>query len=141
MRFKTVYSGVSLLHNQEVPSSTITSDVSYRDFGSAYFSFVSHYGVVSVVTRLRAGRSGVQIPVESRDCSLLRNVKNSAGANPGPCSKGYRSSFAGINRPWREFNHLSPYSSVVHNVWSYSTCTPHISLLCVGRCSLNFFRL
>jgi len=26
-------------------------------------------------------------------------------------------------------------------VWSHSTCTPHISLLCVGRCSLNFFRL
>jgi hypothetical protein len=140
MRFTPFYSGVSLLHSLEVPSSNIRSDGSYRDFGSAYFSFVSHCGVVSAVTRLRARRSWVQIPVEARQCSLLRNVKNSSGANPASCSKLYRTSLPGINRPYSEFMHLTPSSSGVHHVRSYSTSTLHISLLCVGRCGLIFFR-
>jgi hypothetical protein len=72
MKFTIIYSRVSLLHNLEVPPSNITSDGSYRDLGSAHFSFVSHCGVVSVVTSLRAGRSGFHIPVEARDFSFLK---------------------------------------------------------------------
>jgi len=37
---------------------------------------------VVLVTRLRAGRSGVWIPVEARDFSLLQNVSNGSGACP-----------------------------------------------------------
>ena len=39
-----------------------------------------------LVTRLRAGRSGVWIPVEARDFSLLQNVPIGSGACPASYS-------------------------------------------------------
>lgn len=87
MTVTTVYNRVSLLHNFEVPPSNITSDGNYRDLGSVHFSYVSHSVVVSVVMRLRARRFRVQVPVEAREFSLLRNVKNNSVANTASSSK------------------------------------------------------
>jgi len=41
-----------------------------------------------MATTLRAGRSGVRIPVEKVDISLCRNVQIGYGAPPPPPSKG-----------------------------------------------------
>ena len=43
---------------------------------------------VGVVTSLRAGRSGVWIPAEASDLSLIHNMQNSSGADPASCSVG-----------------------------------------------------
>lgn len=59
---------------------------------------------IRVITRLRNGRSGiwfgVQIPVESRQFSLPRNVHNRAEAHPASHSTGtgvlYRGEEAGL---------------------------------------------
>ena len=39
-------------------------------------------------TRLRAGRSGLLIPIWARDFSLLRNAQSGSGAHPAPCLVG-----------------------------------------------------
>jgi hypothetical protein len=48
----------------------------------------SQSSLVGIVTRLRAGRSGVRIPVEARDFSLLQNVQTGSGAHPASYSVG-----------------------------------------------------
>ena len=50
------------------------------DFFLKYF--LSRSSVVVLVTRLRAGRSGVRILVETRDFSLLQNVHIGSGVRP-----------------------------------------------------------
>jgi len=47
------------------------------------------------VTRLRAGRSGVRIPVEAKDFSLLRNIPIGSGDRPASYSMGIGVLFRG----------------------------------------------
>jgi hypothetical protein len=51
--------------------------------------------VVSIVTRLWTGRSGVQILAVTNDLFLLQHVKTGSGAHPAPSSMGTESSFPG----------------------------------------------
>jgi hypothetical protein len=43
---------------------------------------VEEAGIVGVVTRLRVGRSGVRIPTELRDFSLIQNIQADYGPHP-----------------------------------------------------------
>jgi hypothetical protein len=47
------------------------------------------------MTRLQAGRSGIQIPAGARHYSLLQNVQNSSEAHLGPYTMGTRGCFPG----------------------------------------------
>ena len=67
-------------------------------------SFIDHGGALDVETRLRAGRSGVRIPVATRFFFLIQNVQAGSGPALAPCN-GYRSSFPGIKPLEREVNH------------------------------------
>ena len=44
---------------------------------------------------LRAGKTGVQIPVEARTISFLQNVQTGSEAHPGLLLNGYPGSSAG----------------------------------------------
>jgi hypothetical protein len=75
---------------------------------------------VVVVSRLRAGLAGVQIPTETQDdsllrkaiffssekqyFSLLRNVQTGSGIHPAYYSTGTRGCFPGVKRPRSEVN-------------------------------------
>jgi hypothetical protein len=66
---------------------------------------------VRIVTRLRAGRSGDQIPTEAKNCFLLKNFQTGSEALPA--------SSCCVQLPGSAGNH-SPGSSVeVKNEWSY----------------------
>jgi hypothetical protein len=51
--------------------------------------------ITGTVTRLQAGRSGVQILAGARDYSLLQNVQNSSEVHLGSYTMGARGSFLG----------------------------------------------
>ena len=53
---------------------------------SLRFSFRD--SVVGIVTRLRAERSELRIPVGARDVPTVQNVQTGPGANPGSYSMG-----------------------------------------------------
>ena len=46
--------------------------------------------IENIITRLRAGQSGVRILSGARDLSLLQIVQNSPGTHPGSCTMGTR---------------------------------------------------
>jgi phage-related protein len=56
---------------------------------------VSWNSITSTVTRLQAGRSGVQIPAGARGYSLLQNIQNSSEVHLGSYTMGTRGSFPG----------------------------------------------
>jgi hypothetical protein len=65
-----------------------------------YFSFIlltlgSQGAVVSIVTRLRAGRSRVRIPAGARSFYLLRNIQTVSAAHPASNSIGTGTTFPG----------------------------------------------
>ena len=66
---------------------------------------------VCIVTRLRAGRSDVQVPARARDFSLLQNVQTCCGAHPASCSVGMRPLVPGVKRLWREAYQSPPSSA------------------------------
>jgi hypothetical protein len=67
--------------------------------------FISRISVVVLVTRLQAGRSGVRIPVEARDFSLLQKRIYRLWGPPSILFHGYRGCFPGLKRPGRVVNH------------------------------------
>jgi len=78
-------------------------------------------GVVGIASRLTTGQSGVRIPTAVRDFYLLRNVQTATAAHLGLLLKGYRGSFAGVNRAGREVNYSSPSSVEVKNEYVFMT--------------------
>jgi hypothetical protein len=79
---------------------------------------------VSIVTRLRDGRSGVRITIGAKQFSLLQKPPERKW---GPPPTG--GSFSGVKRPGREANH-SPQSRVeVKNEWS-CTSSAHTPSWC-----------
>jgi len=72
-----------------------------------YLSFIDQGGALDVATRLRAGRSGVRIPVATRVLfSLIQNVQAGSGPTLAPCN-GYRNSSPGIKLLEREVNRFN----------------------------------
>jgi len=51
--------------------------------------------IIGTVTRLQAGRYGIQIPAGAREYSLLQNVENSSEAHLGSYTMGTRGCFPG----------------------------------------------
>jgi hypothetical protein len=73
---------------------------------------------------LRAGKSGVRIPVEGRDFALLQRSRPALGSVPPP-TEWDRRSYPGLQRPGREVNHLPPFTAEAKKEWNY-TSTPDI---------------
>jgi len=89
-----------------------------------YIWIWSEDSILSLVTGLWAGKSGVQFLGGSNNCSLLQNVQTCSGAHTASCSLGTGVLFIGINQPWHEAD-LSPQpSSEVKNEWSYTGTCP-----------------
>jgi hypothetical protein len=93
----------------------------YRDVNNSSFSKFESPKYKN--SRLRAGRSGVRIPTEARDFSLLQDVQTGPGAHP-PFFNGFRVSFPKLQPTGRDV--FSPASNAdVKNKWRYIS-TPHI---------------
>jgi hypothetical protein len=75
--------------------------------------------MVHVVTRLLAGRSGVQVPVRVKDF-FFSKMSSPVGPIQPPIEQVLG----------HEVNHSTSSNANVLNEWSY-TCTPHMSLWCV----------
>jgi hypothetical protein len=69
-------------------------------------------------TRLRTGRSGVPVPAEARDLSL---VQTALGPKQSLIVKAF---FSGVKRPGHDNNHSPPSSPEVKNEWSHTSARP-----------------
>jgi hypothetical protein len=76
---------------------------------------------------LRAGCSGVRIPIGARNFSH-HYVQTSSGAHPASYTMGPRGSFPGVKQPEREADHSPPCSAEIENAWSY-TFTPQYAFM------------
>jgi hypothetical protein len=75
--------------------------------------------VVGVAPELRAGRSGVRIPVEERNYSLLQNIQADSGAHTAPIQWIPVISWGkGAEGGGREADHPPPFAVEVMNKWS-----------------------
>lgn len=87
--------------------------------------------IVGVVTRLGAGRSGVQIPVQASNFALLHHIQTGSGLTE-PLIRWVLGFFPGGKATGGEDYHSPPSSPEVKSKWSY-TSTPPISLHGVDR--------
>jgi hypothetical protein len=81
---------------------------------------------VSIVTRLRARRSGVSFPAEPNGFSSPKRPDPLRGSY-SPQFNGCRDSFCEVKRPGFEADHLPSSSSEIKSEWSY-TSTPHMMI-------------
>ena len=84
---------------------------------------MSRYTVVSIVTRLRAERSGVRIPAKI-NFSIPLIAYNESAANPASCSMGTGFLSRGLKRPRRDVDHSLPSNTEVKNEKSYTSSAP-----------------
>ena len=82
--------------------------------------FKSPVSVVAIRARLRAGRYGVRIPLEARDCSLLQNVQTGSGAHSASIQWVVRK-LGGRNVELTTHLHVVPG---LKNQWSYISTLP-----------------
>jgi hypothetical protein len=80
-----------------------------------------------MATRLRAGRSGVRIPVGAIDLSL-RNVQTGSWSPPSSLSSEHRGPLQGLSQSEREVYYLPTSSAEVKNEWSYMSTSPYAFL-------------
>ena len=66
----------------------------------------------TVVTRLRAQRSGFRIPSGAKDISLLQSAQNDVGSNSASYVVGTEVFFPEVKRPEFEVNHSSSGADV-----------------------------
>jgi len=78
----------------------------------------------SVHSRTWAGRSRFRIPAGARNFHFFPKRSGRVWGPPILLFGGYRSSFAGIKRPGREFSHISPYSVQVKNECGCTSAPP-----------------
>jgi hypothetical protein len=77
--------------------------------------------VAEIAQSLRAGLSGVRIPVGLR---LSAPGQTCSVAHPVSCTKGTRSLSRGVKRPGRGANHSPPSSGGIGYRWSYTSTSP-----------------
>ena len=77
---------------------------------------------IRIVTRLWAGRSGVQGPVDERDFSLLQS-QLALGYTQPPLQR-VPGSLPRVMRPGPKVDHSTPSSTEVKNEWNYSYIPP-----------------
>lgn len=102
--------------------------------GYSLFFSVSYREVevtLSVVAKLRTGRSGLPFPVGSRDFSRLQNVQTGSGAHAVSFSVGTEVLSSEVNRPGSVDNQAPAYTAEVMNGWSldYPLCALLLSFL------------
>jgi len=76
---------------------------------------------VSMVTRFRAGRSGMRVSVGVRSFYIVQNVRPALGP---PSLGGYRCFIQGIMQPGRDVDHSPPSSAEFKNEWSCISSSP-----------------
>ena len=91
----------------------ITNSGTLSKIQVCYHKFRYCHNAVCIVTRLRAGRPGLQVPARARDFSLLQKVQTCCGAHPASYSTGKRPVVPRIKRLRRETYHSPPPSSEV----------------------------
>lgn len=82
------------------------------------------YSIVSIVTKLWTGRSGVQFLVGRRDFPVLQNKQTSCGAHRNSHSVGTRVISTGVKQPGCEIDHSHLSSTKVRNEWCYTSAPP-----------------
>jgi hypothetical protein len=65
----------------------------------------------------------------ARDFSLLANAQTESGTHTASHSMGTRGSFLTVNRPGRDFNHLSSSRTEDQNEWIYT----YVGLQCINK--------
>jgi hypothetical protein len=135
--FEGIFSVVKLVY---VISLLFTSEMASLYHGNAfkrlYFSLscehslrILRYFIIGAglaqwyIAGLRAGRSGVRIPIEAGNYSLHHRVQTGSGAHPPPIQWVPGVISLGVKRPGRKADHSPPSSAEVKNAWSY-TSTP-----------------
>jgi hypothetical protein len=78
----------------------------------------SRDSVVSIVTKIRAGRCGVRIPAMGRDLPLLQDVQTITGTHPDSYSVGSGGAFFGFEIAWRDANLSPPSAAELKNAWT-----------------------
>jgi hypothetical protein len=73
--------------------------------------------VVGTVTRLWAGQSGVQIPVNATDFSLFQNIQTSSRSPLSLLISGYHCPLLRVKQPGCELTHSLPFRAEVKNGW------------------------
>ena len=75
--------------------------------------------IVSIVSRVWAGRFRVHFPAWTRNASFLQNIQTGCGAHPASWVDGVVWKWQG-----HETDHLPPYGAEVKNHWSYTSSPP-----------------
>jgi hypothetical protein len=96
------------------------------------------HSAVSIVTRIRAGRSGVRIR-KRQDIFPFRTSKQVLRPSQRYLFNSYRVSFRGVKRPVLESDDSLPFNAEVKNEWSYAS-TPALCLRGVDRDKSTFIR-
>jgi hypothetical protein len=99
----------------------------------------SWYIVGDILTRLRAGPFGVQIPAGARNVSLPPNRPYPSGAYRTSYSVGSRVISSGIKLPERGFEHLPSSSPEVKNEWSCFSA-PSLCVYGMNRGEINLLK-
>ena len=73
--------------------------------------------VVSKMARLRAGRSGLQIPTWAKELPLLQNAHIDSGAHPSSHSISAETPSKGIKKPRLKADRSPPSSTEIKNEW------------------------
>jgi hypothetical protein len=84
---------------------------------------------VSVVTRLRAGRSGFYFRHGLGFCLFATASRLALGSTEPPI-RVPGGPFPGVKRPGRETDHSSPSSTEVWNARSYTSTPPYVFMAC-----------
>jgi hypothetical protein len=79
---------------------------------------------VGIAFTLRTGRSGVRIPAEARDFSLLENIHINSGDHSASYLMRTGVSFQGVKQQIRETNKLPPINADVKNEWNFNSTSP-----------------
>jgi hypothetical protein len=82
--------------------------------------------IVSVVTSLQVGQSGIQFLAGTKGFCLFQNIQTSSGANPTPYSLG-SVVFFWVMQPGYEVAFLLSSIVEIKNKWSYTFTTPIMS--------------
>ena len=112
----------------------------YTFLSSLLFIINGRYSAVGIVTRLRAGRSRVQILAVDKECMSLPGMSIPALGPTQPPLQWVTGFFPGVEQPGLFVDNSVPFSAEVKNDWS-CTSTPPICLCGVDKDNFTFFNI
>ena len=107
-------------HESNTSNPNLPSQLINKDFSFAFRSVRS--SMVSTITRICPGRSGVQILQEPREPYLLQNIQASSSAHASSMSTKTRAISAALKWPGQTF--WSPTTAKFRQQWSYTSTQP-----------------